>query len=68
MTYVTREGDTADRIAWAELGSEAALVPLLEANPHLAELPPLLPYGIELALPPAVLPPVDAPIRLWGGR
>ena len=67
MTYLTREGDTADRIAWAELGSEAAVAALLEANPHLAELPPVLPYGIEVELPPTTPAVIDAPIRLWGG-
>ena len=66
MIYRTREGDTADLIAWREMGGEAGAAALLDANPILADLPPVLPYGIDLVLPSAPSQPQQAPLRLWG--
>jgi phage tail protein X len=67
-TYLTRQGDMADAIAYARYGYTAgATEALLAANPGLADLGPALPANVTVILPPlaapgpAVLPTVD----LW---
>jgi phage tail protein X len=50
-TYRTVHGDMVDAIAWKHYGSETALVDILAANPHLADLGPILPGGILITLP-----------------
>lgn len=49
--YRTRAGDTLDAICKAHYGREAAVPEVLEANPKLAELPPVLPAGVSITLP-----------------
>ena len=62
---ITRENDMLDDIVWRHYGRHDALDAVLEANPELARLAPLLPAGLTITLPD--LPtPSDAPvIRLW---
>ncbi len=52
MLYNTRAGDVLDWICWRHYGQRPRAVELvLEANPGLAEVGPLLPRGIKILLP-----------------
>lgn len=65
-TYTTTEGDMLDAIvAKVYSGNTAMLTDVLDANPHLAEQPPVLPAGIVIALPEEA-PAVLETERLWG--
>lgn len=66
--YRSKDGDTADSIAWAVYGrQDGRLVEaLLEANPGLADLGPVLPAGLRLSVPDAPEPVVTQGVRLWG--
>lgn len=65
--YRTREGDMLDAICKAELGSEAEVVRVMEANPHLADLGPILPRGTVITIPdPLPSAAVTSRLRLWG--
>lgn len=66
-TYVTRDGDTADFIAWKFYGRQdnGTVEQLLAANPGLADRGPTLPPGVAIELPELVTPTVKAGLRLW---
>jgi phage tail protein X len=51
--YITKDGDTADYVAWKFYGRQDGRVveQLLEANPGLADIGPELPAGLVLILP-----------------
>ncbi|RKU01830.1 phage tail protein [Burkholderia sp. Nafp2/4-1b] len=53
VEYVrVHQGDTLDALCWRHYGSTAGTVEaVLEANPGLAELGPVLPMGTVVALP-----------------
>lgn len=64
--YLTGRGEMLDRICLDHYGRSDVIVAVLEANPGLAALGPVLPYRTPVVLPdlPA---PVTAPVqRLWG--
>ena len=65
--YRTVSGDTVDLIAWRYYGSESFTLAILEANPGLAALGPLLPAGTLVLLPrPADIRPAEARgVQLW---
>ena len=70
MIYHTAAGDVMDAVAHRLMGGAEHVVQLLEANPHAAGLPVVLPAGIDLIVP---VPAPGAretrqPIRLWGDR
>lgn len=65
-TYRTRDGDMLDAVCKAELGSEAHVAAILEANPRLAELGPVYPAGVLIVLPEVAAPVAAGAIRLWG--
>lgn len=61
------QGDTLDAICWRYYGRTAGVVEqVLEANPGLASLGPVLPIGTEVRMPAA---PVQATqrdvVNLW---
>lgn len=66
--YHSKDGDTADSIAFAVYGrQDGGLVEaLIEANPGLADLGPVLAAGLRLAIPDAPEPAVSQGVRLWG--
>lgn len=67
LTYRTSDGDTADYIAWKQYGSQDGQIveQLLEANPGLADLGPVLPAGVLITLPD-ITPATDTTaVRLW---
>jgi phage tail protein X len=68
MIYVTREGEVLDLICHQIFGKTDGVVEeVLELNPHLAELPAVLPEGIEIVLPspPRSARPERREISLW---
>ncbi len=64
--YVTLDGDVLDDVALRMLGSAAQVVRLIEANPHIADGPAVLPAGIVISLPAPVPVAAVPTIRLWG--
>lgn len=67
LYYVSREGDVLDGIVFRHYGSTSGLQveAVLEKNPGLAELGPVLEGGVRIALPDLVeLPPVVG-VALW---
>lgn len=66
LVYVTREGDTADWIAWRHYGRVDSVDAILEANPGLADYGPVLPAGVEVVLPEVEQPSTTVRgVRLW---
>lgn len=66
-TYIASDGDTVDYIAWRVYGTQAALVVerLLEANPGVADIGPVLPAGTRLTLPDLETTAERTGVRLW---
>lgn len=68
VTYITRQGDTVDSIAWEKYQTTAGRVveKLLDANPGLAAKGVILPPGIVVTIP--VInpdPAVSQGVTLW---
>lgn len=67
--YRTIDGDSADAICHRLLGRTAGAVEaMLDANPGLAALGPVLEAGLVLTLPPALSLAAPTPtrtVRLW---
>lgn len=65
--YVTRQGERLDLICWRHYGRCAGVTEAaLEANPGLADLGPILPFGTVIMLPDA--PPAREArplVKLW---
>lgn len=64
--YVTIDGEVLDAICARELGSEAHVPAVLDANPHLADLGPVYAAGVHITLPVVTAPVAKGEIRLWG--
>jgi phage tail protein X len=66
-TYTTRDGDTAEYIAWKYYGTQGGQVTeqLLAANPGLAELGPLLHAGLVITLPTIDTTAKVQGVKLW---
>lgn len=65
--YITKDGDTADYIAWKHYGTTGARVveQLLEANSGLADYGEILPAGVEIVLPEISATEEAAGVKLW---
>lgn len=65
--YLTRDGDTADYIAWKYYGTQAGKVveQLLDANPGLADKGSVLPSGVLVTLPDIKPAAAAQAVRLW---
>lgn len=64
--YLTRDGDTLDRICWKFYDRQSTAVEaVLEANPHLADYGPTLPAGVVIELPELPEPTEEASGGLW---
>ena len=64
----TRDGDVLDALVWQHYGRSDVLSAVLEANPHLALMPPVLSAGLAgllIELPDLPLPVEASVIRLW---
>jgi phage tail protein X len=66
-TLRARQGDTLDGLLWRERGLRSAdLAPVLEANPGLAALGPVLPTGTAVLVPDTAPAPVTRDlVQLW---
>ncbi len=63
---MTKDGDTADAIAFAAYCStDGVTEALLAANPVLATYGPVLPAGLTLTIPPAPAPSLASTVNLW---
>lgn len=67
QTYMTSDGDTVDYIAWKYYQTlEGRVVEqLLEANPGIADLGPVLPAGVLLTMPDIAPEQQEQGARLW---
>jgi len=64
--YFTKAGDMVDAICWRYYGKQAdAVEKVLEANPALADLGPILPAGRIIVLPDVVVAAEPEQVRLW---
>ena len=61
----THDGDVLDALVWQHYRRSDVLSAVLEANPHLAQRPPVLPAGLLIELPDLPLPVEEPVIRLW---
>ena len=62
---ITRDGEVLDDLIWQHYGRSNVLAAVLEANPALARLPPVLSSGLVIELPELSLPAEAPVIRLW---
>lgn len=67
LHYKTKDGDTADFIAWKNYGTTSGLVveQLLDANRGLADLGPVLPAGVLVTLPDIDTTKRVQGVKLW---
>ena len=67
LQYRTKEGDTADEIAWRYYGTSAGQVveKLLDANKGLADYGPVLPAGVIVVLPEFDTAERMQGVKLW---
>lgn len=60
------QGDTVDALCWRHYGRTAGVTEqVLEANPGLADIGPVLPMGHEVELPDQPTQPVKRRVQLW---
>ncbi len=65
-TWRTVNGDVLDDICQRHYGRTDVVGAVLDANPGLAALPPILPAGVTIVLPPPPDPPPQVrAFRLW---
>lgn len=67
LEYRTKQGDTADYIAWLQYGTTdpGVVEQLLAANKGLADRGPILPAGVLVVLPEIDTTAKSEGIRLW---
>lgn len=66
MKYRTKDGDMVDQICRAHYGAEAGHTErVYAANPGLADLGPVLPSGVLIALHEPEIVPTTQIVRLW---
>jgi phage tail protein X len=66
--YRSKAGDTVDVIVWRAYGrqNDGIVERVLQANPGVADLGPVLPDGEQIALPEIDDEQDTASVRLWG--
>lgn len=67
MTYRTKQNDVLDDVVSRFYGDTANRIVeiVLEANPGLADLGPVLPAGVEIELPARPVTAAKTITRLW---
>ena len=61
-----RQDDTVDSLCWRHYGATQGMVEaVLQANPGLAGLGPVLPQGLEVRMPMVTAKPIQTVIQLW---
>ncbi|WPP47716.1 tail protein X [Pseudomonas sp. AN-1] len=65
-TVHAAQGDTLDAICWRHYGRTAGVVEqVLDANPGLASLGPILPHGTAVQLPDITTQQQRQTVQLW---
>ena len=64
--HLTGQGEVLDAIVWRHYGRADVIVAVLDANPGLADLGPVLPTRTAIVLPDIPAPAVRPSVRLWG--
>lgn len=65
-TVRAAQGDTLDLICWRHYGrTDGVVEQVLEANPGLARLGPILPHGTLVQLPEIATQPQRQTVQLW---
>lgn len=65
-TIRTAQGDTLSAITWRAYGVSSGMAErVLDANPHLANLPTVLPAGVLITLPAAAPIAPKPMLQLW---
>ena len=62
---VTHERDVLDDLVWRHYGRNDLIAAVLESNPHLAQLSPVMEAGLVIEMPGLLLPAEAPVIRLW---
>lgn len=67
QTYRTSDGDTIDYIAWKfyQTLDGRVVEQLLDANPGIADLGPVLPAGMRVNMPDIAPQQQEQGVRLW---
>ena len=67
QTYRTSDGDTLDYIAWKfyRMLEGRVVEQLLDANPGIADLGPVLPAGVLVNMPDIAPQQQEQGVRLW---
>lgn len=66
-TVISVDGDMLDLMVWQATGRTAGTLEMvLDANPHLAKLPPVLAAGVAVSIPDAAFALPQRPVfKLW---
>jgi phage tail protein X len=66
-SVIAHQGDTVDAICWRHYGRTAGVTEaVLDANPGLADLGPILPQGVLVNMPEAqTTAPLRQMVNLW---
>jgi phage tail protein X len=64
--YLTGRGEVLDEICLAAYARTDVIADVLDANPGLADLGPVLPYRTRVILPDLPAPSAAPVVRLWG--
>jgi phage tail protein X len=62
---ISKDGDMLDALCWRHYGRQDLVPAVLEANPHLAGLSPVLTAGVVIVLPDLSEPSTTPSIRIW---
>lgn len=67
QTYITKDGDTADYIAWKYYGNQDAgtVEALVDANKGMADMGPVLQAGMVINLPEITTQNTTQGVKLW---
>lgn len=66
LTVTARQGERLDQLVWrANGGGPAAVEAVLEANPGLADLGPMLPEGTQVIIPATPAAEPVPLVQLW---
>jgi phage tail protein X len=63
---ISQEGDTVDLIAFNRFGRHGLETAILDANPGLAALGPVIPIGTRVIIPLPATKDRRSSTRLWG--
>jgi phage tail protein X len=64
--YITKQFDEVDHICWRYYGrTQQTVEAVLEANPGLADMAPILPAGVAIFLPDLPAPETVQLLRIW---